>query len=79
MQILITVNCQEQYESSDTDIYTLKNYYNPPPPPPPTHCVGAIKINRKEMLKQLKELQKAKVTVQHSPTNFSTSQIQEMF
>ena len=50
----------------------LKNYYNPPPLAKflicTTHCVGAIKINRKETHKQLKELQKAKVIVQHSST-----------
>jgi len=29
MQIVVAVNCQAQHESSDTDIYMLKNYYNP--------------------------------------------------
>jgi hypothetical protein len=29
MQILVTLNCQAQHESSDTDIYMLKNYHNP--------------------------------------------------
>jgi hypothetical protein len=36
--------------------------------------MGTIKINRKEMLKQRKELQKIKVTVQRSSANFCTSQ-----
>jgi hypothetical protein len=40
--------------------------YHPP-------CRG-YQINKKEMLKQLKEPQKGKVIVLHSSTNFSTSQ-----
>jgi len=47
MQILMTVNYQAQHESSDTDIYKLKNYYNPSALAIflkyTTHHVGAIK------------------------------------
>jgi len=54
----MTVNCQAQHESSDTDTYRLKNYYNPSALAIflkcTTHHVGGHQMNRKEMLKQLR-------------------------
>jgi len=58
----MTVNYRAQHESSDNNIYRLKNYYNPSALAIFLKCTthhvggGGLKINSKKMLKQLKEL-----------------------